>query len=186
MLNPSLLLRSATGVHPDGLGNHSGQVGKNLMIHVSGRYMARFPEPVNGFMGISGGVNVQDFYEGDPKGDFHRGYTLYVSLLPSPPQRFADWYLDEWGSDLIDVMGSYNRMIRIAVLGEDQARPDNCVYPDPEKRDEEGFPLPRVKYRRSKNELAMFNHAIEQSRRICRGHQTKRAGDRSNGSNIHI
>jgi len=168
LLNPTLLLRSATSVHPDGLGNHSGQVGKNLMIHVSGRYMARFPETVNGFMGISGGVNVQDFYEGDPKADFQRGYTLYVSLLPAPPAKFADWYLEEWGADLVGVMESYNRMIRVAVLGEDQARPDNCVYPDPERKDEEGYPLPKVNYRRSKAELAMFDHAIEHTRRICR------------------
>jgi len=168
LLNPTLLLRSATRVYPDGLGNHCGQVGKNLMTHVSGRYMARFPETVNAFMGISGGVNVQDFYEGDPKREFQRGYTLYVSLLPSPPERFADWYLDEWGSDLINVMESYNRMIRIAVLGEDQARPENRVYPDPDKKDEDGFPLARVNYRRSENELSMFEHAIEQARRICR------------------
>lgn len=168
LLNPSLLLRSATGVHPDGLGNHSGQVGKNLMTHVGGRYITRFPEITNAFMGISGGVNVQDYYEGDPKSDFQRGYTLYASLLPSPPERFANWYLDEWGGDLIDVMESYNRMIRLAVLGEDQAQPENRVYLDPEEKDEDGLALTRVHYKRGRNELAMFDHAVEQARRICR------------------
>lgn len=168
MLNPTLLLRSSSGTHPSGLGNQSGYVGKNLMVHVSGRYMARFPEVVNSFMGISGGVNIQDYYEGDPKADFHRGYTLYGSLLPSPPERFADWYLEEWGSDLIGIMESYNRMIRIAVLGEDQARENNRVYPDANRQDEDGFPLPRVSYRRSVGEYSMFDHAVDTSRRICR------------------
>jgi choline dehydrogenase-like flavoprotein len=168
LLNPSLLLRSVSGVHPGGLGNHSGQVGANLMAHVNGRYMARLPGTVNGFMGISGGVNVQDFYEGDPRGEFHRGYTLYVSLLPSPPETFVNWYLDDWGGDLTGVMESYNRMIRIAVVGEDQASAGNRVYPDPNRKDEDGYPLPRVRYRSSRNELAMFEHAVESARRICR------------------
>ena len=168
LLNPTLLLRSATPVHPDGLGNHSGQVGRNLMTHLGGRYIARFPGVTNAFMGISGGVNVQDYYEGDPNANFERGYTLYVSLLPSPPERFASWYLDEWGDDLVDVMESYNRMIRLAVLGEDQARFENRVYLDPEEKDEDGLPLTRVSYRRSESEQAMFDHAIEQARKICR------------------
>ena len=46
------------------------------MCHNNGRYMARFSEVVNGYMGISGGINVQDFYEGAPGEDFQRGYTL--------------------------------------------------------------------------------------------------------------
>ncbi|HLA39529.1 MAG TPA: GMC family oxidoreductase [Candidatus Glassbacteria bacterium] len=96
LLDPCLLLRSAGPVHTGGLGNHSGQVGRNLMCHNGGRYMARFPERVNAYMGISGGVNVQDYYEGVADGGFRRGYTLYVSLLPSPPALFVNWYLDDW------------------------------------------------------------------------------------------
>jgi choline dehydrogenase-like flavoprotein len=130
--------------------------------------MTCFPEITDSYMGISGGVNVQDFYEGDSNQDFDRGYTLYVSLLPSPPDRFAQWYLDEWGDDLVDIMESYNRMIRIAVLGEDQAFENNQVFPDPYKKDEDGFPLPRVRYFRNESDLAMFRHAIEKSREICR------------------
>ncbi len=170
LLNPSLLGRSRGPAHPDGLGAHSGMVGRNLLAHNNGRYMARFPEVVNGFMGISGGINVQDFYEGAPGEDFHRGYTLYVSLLPSPPAKFASWYLERevWGEKLMDVMGSYNRMIRLAVVGEDQANPDNRVYPDPEATDEDGFPRPRVHYQRSANEFNMFEHAMDTSRSICR------------------
>lgn len=35
MMSPVLLLRSACDQHPDGLANRSGQVGRNLMMHVS-------------------------------------------------------------------------------------------------------------------------------------------------------
>ncbi|MFH1069093.1 MAG: GMC family oxidoreductase [Candidatus Glassbacteria bacterium] len=168
LLNPCLLLRSATPTHPQGLGNHSGQVGRNLMCHNGGRYLARFPERVNGYMGTSGGVNVQDLYEGDSRADFHRGYTLYVSLMPSPPELFVNWYLDDWGKKLMELMESYDHMIRIALLGEDQARPENLVCPDPELKDQDGFPRPRVRYFRSDNESRMFDHAMDTARRICR------------------
>ncbi len=168
LLNPALLMRSRGPAHPEGLGARSGLVGKYLMCHVNGRYMARFPEVVNGFMGISGGIDVQDFYEGAPEAGFHRGYTLYVSLLPRPPALFADWYLENWGEELVEIMNSYNRMIRLAVVGEDQAYITNMVTPDPELRDEDGFPRPRVVYRRTENELNLFGHAIDTARRICR------------------
>ena len=168
LLNPTLLMRSRGPVHPGGLGARSGLVGKYLMCHVNGRYMARFPGVVNSFMGISGGTNVQDFYDGAPNADFHRGYTLYVSLMPGPPAVFADWYLESWGEELVQTMESYNRMIRVAVVGEDKARVSNTVTPDPELKDEEGFPRPRVEYSRTENELNLFDHAVDTARRICR------------------
>jgi len=168
LLNPTLLMRSRGPAHPNGLGARSGLVGKYLMCHVGGRYMARFPEVVNGFMGISGGVNVQDFYDGAPGAGFHRGYTLYVSLTPGPPDVFADWYLENWGEELVEVMNSYNRIIRLAVVGEDQARITNAVVPDPDLTDEDGFPRPRVAYRRTENELNLFDHAVDTARKICR------------------
>jgi choline dehydrogenase-like flavoprotein len=168
ILNPLILKRSRGPAHPDGLGARSGLVGRNLMGHVGGRYLARFPEVVNGYMGISGGANVQDFYDGPKDADFHRGYTIYVSLLPEPPESFAGEYLENWGDELVEIMNSYNRIIRLAILGEDQANPENCVIPDPEKKDEDGLPLVRVSYRRSENEIRLFRHAVETSRQICR------------------
>lgn len=168
LLDPVLLERSAGPAHPDGLGARSGMRGRNLMCHVGGRYMARFPEKVNGYTGISGGVNVQDFYEGAPGAGFVRGYTLYVSLLTAPPERFAAWYLEGWGRELADVMDSYDRMVRIAVLGEDQARPENRVYQDHGSLDGDGLPRPRINYRQGDNEKRMFDHAVRTARRICR------------------
>ncbi|MBN2289332.1 MAG: GMC family oxidoreductase [Candidatus Glassbacteria bacterium] len=167
--NPVILMRSRGPAHPEGLASKSGLLGRNLMLHKGGRYMARFPKPVKGFMGVSGGVNVQDFYEGAPGADFLRGYTLYVSMTPRPPSRFADWYLEDlWGKDLVEAMDSYDRMVRVAVVGEDQARPENRVIPDPDHTDEDGLPLVRISYSESDNERSLFSHAVGTSREICR------------------
>jgi choline dehydrogenase-like flavoprotein len=167
--NPVILMRSRGPAHPQGLASNSGMLGRNLMLHNNGRYMARFPKPVKGFMGVSGGINVKDFYDGAPGADFVRGYTLYVSMVPKPPSRFADWFVDNlWGEELMEVMDSYDRMIRVAVVGEDQARPENRVIPDPEQNDEDGLPLVRINYSKSDNARNMFGHAVETSRKICR------------------
>lgn len=74
MLTPALLLRSANASFPDGLGNTSGMVGRNLMSHVSDHLLVRFD-------GLSGSVNsslhhglsVNDFYvkDGAKLGNIH-------------------------------------------------------------------------------------------------------------------
>ncbi len=167
--NPIILSRSRGPAHPDGLGATGDIRGRNLMLHVGGRYTTAFREEVHGYMGVSGGVNVQDFYEGAPGAGFRRGYTLYVSMMVTPPSTFADWYLEDcWGRELTERMAAYSRMIRVAILGEDQARPENRIVEDPERKDEDGLPLALVRYRMSDNEISLGKHAMNTCREICR------------------
>ena len=49
--SPRLLLMSASSLHPDGLANSSGQVGRNYMRHTTGSVYARFDKPVHMFRG---------------------------------------------------------------------------------------------------------------------------------------
>ncbi len=168
VLDPLLLARSRGKAHPQGLAARSGLAGRNLMGHVGGRYLARFPEEIHGYMGISGGAHVQDFYEGAPGAGFHRGYTLYVSLMVAPPERFVAWYVDSWGQELVELMDSYPRIIRLAILGEDQADPENCIAPDPQRTDSDGLPLALVRMRQGENERRLFEHAVATGREICR------------------
>jgi choline dehydrogenase-like flavoprotein len=63
LLTPALLLRSTSDSFPDGIGNGSGLVGRNLMLHVSDHLMVRF----HGFRGLLNtllqhGLSVNDFY----------------------------------------------------------------------------------------------------------------------------
>lgn len=167
--NPIILERSRSKAHPEGLAAGSGQRGRNLMIHNGGRYMTHFDRPVKGYMGVSGGVCVQDFYDGYQGADFERGYTLYVSMVPTPPARFADWYFDKaWGRELLEGMDGYDRMIRIAVVGEDQAHEGNRVESSADQKDEDGLPLAQVRYKKHENEINQFAHAVDTSRKICR------------------
>ncbi len=66
LLTPVLLLRSADDSFPDGLGNSSGLVGRNLMMHVSDRLLVRVEghdDLVNA--SLSNGFSLNDFYVRD-------------------------------------------------------------------------------------------------------------------------
>lgn len=74
LLTPALLLRSANEAFPDGLGNHSGMVGRNLMMHVSDLMSVRFeglPGKLNGT--FHHGLSLNDFYvkDGVKLGNIH-------------------------------------------------------------------------------------------------------------------
>ena len=60
---PALLLRSASESFPDGIGNSSGMVGRNLMTHVSDCITVRM-EGIGGLsnMALRNGISLNDFY----------------------------------------------------------------------------------------------------------------------------
>jgi len=67
----ALLLRSASEKHPDGLGNGSGMVGRNLMLHNNSALIAfsRIPNPTR----FEKTLGVNDFYFESPDWDFPLG-----------------------------------------------------------------------------------------------------------------
>lgn len=70
LLTPALLLRSANGSFPEGLGNGTGMVGRNLMLHVSDYVRVRF-KTLHGLLNglLHNGLSVNDFY-------VHNGFKL--------------------------------------------------------------------------------------------------------------
>jgi choline dehydrogenase-like flavoprotein len=64
----ALLLRSHNDSHPDGLGNSSGQVGRNLMLHNNSSLIAfsNTPNPTK----FQKTLGINDFYFGDPDSDW--------------------------------------------------------------------------------------------------------------------
>lgn len=92
LLTPALLLRSANDTFPEGLGNSSGLVGRNLMLHVSDFLYVRFNElrgrgPLNGQ--LRHGLSVNDFYvmEGLKFGNIHAHAMHHADPIPSDQKR---------------------------------------------------------------------------------------------------
>jgi choline dehydrogenase-like flavoprotein len=57
----ALLLRSANSLHPEGLANRSGQVGRNYMVHNNAVLMAVHPTAINGTV-VQKSFSINDFY----------------------------------------------------------------------------------------------------------------------------
>ena len=83
---PRLLLNSSSSQFPDGLANHSGLVGKNLMLHPWGKVVGYFKEGSNFQIGpVMNGITSHEFSETNPDLDFVRG-TPSPSLRHLGPQ----------------------------------------------------------------------------------------------------
>jgi choline dehydrogenase-like flavoprotein len=67
----ALMLRSATGKHPHGLANSSGQVGRNLMLHHNGCLVA-FTRKINDCV-FQKSLGIADYYHGAADSEFPLG-----------------------------------------------------------------------------------------------------------------
>jgi choline dehydrogenase-like flavoprotein len=101
----ALLLASANDDHPDGLGNRSGMVGRNLMLHNNSSLIAisKTPNPTR----FEKTLGINDFYYGDGDWEFPLGAMqmlgksdAYTMSLDAPdaedPADLAAHALDFW------------------------------------------------------------------------------------------
>ncbi len=147
-----LLLLSESTKFPDGLGNSSGVVGKNLMFNGITRVFGLFPEPVNAFKSVAATRVIHDFYSIDPKLGFyggggiddratHRGLPM-TTALNNP--LFSG---SSWGSDFKRRL-ERNFTHACSFNGHTTSLPlsSNNVTLDPEVRDKFGRPALRTTY----------------------------------------
>ncbi|MFT5449526.1 MAG: choline dehydrogenase-like flavoprotein [Gammaproteobacteria bacterium] len=167
---PRLLLNSKSKQHPDGLANSSGLVGKNLMFHPYAWIQGIFEERTDGFAGPHKMMRSQEFYESDAKRGYARGYTLEIQRGMAPV-RTAHTGLRHgripWGKGHHD---AYRRMFAHATgmvgVCEDLPEEHNRVTLDPQLKDANGIPAPKISYTLSENSKRMLQHATERASEI--------------------
>lgn len=172
-----LLLLSKHSHHPDGLGNRSGQVGRNLMFHLSTLAVAIFEREVHASRGPSTTFTLDDFVGpervpgiGLPylKGglcEVGAGTTLiqeagFYTALPG-----------RWGAGFKDLMrrSPVRRFLAaMSMVGEDLPQAANRVDLDPTLRDVHGVPIPRITHSPHAFELAASEHFGPRMAAICR------------------
>lgn len=165
---PRLLLGSTSSIFPDGLANSSGQVGRNLMMHVADSVYARFDDPIDAFAMPQVGICSQDSYESDRARGFLRGWTTYTwSLLPIGfATTLALDHPDLWGSRMVELMRDYSHFLLLGIIGETLPRADNRVTLAND-RDRFGLPLPRIAFTLEDNAERLRAAAVEQSKQIA-------------------
>lgn len=158
-----ILLNSSSSQFPDGLGNSSGQVGRNYMRHTFGIAFGLMPKPVNFHRGARQTGLVLDEQRHDPSRGFAGGYQL--QSIAGDPHTVSN-LIGGWGADVAMFTEKYTYVAGIFITGEDPAEPDNRISLHASDLDANGLPVPVIEYRDHANTTAMRNHAIASSRSI--------------------
>lgn len=168
---PRLLLNSRSPAHPNGLGNHSGMLGRNLMLHPLGYVEAVFAKDLQSSLGPHGAcILSQEFYETNSDRNFSRGYTLQV-LRGAPAVETANtgFFMRQipLGKDHHRKFHDYfNRTAGIAIISEDLPELHNRVELDDATFDSSGMPGVKVHYKLSDNTKNMLKHGVVSSKQV--------------------
>jgi choline dehydrogenase-like flavoprotein len=148
---PRLLLHT-------GLGNRSGQVGKNFMSHVATQIWGTFDESVRMNRGFPATIISEDLVR-PTNAEFAGGYI--VQSLGVVPMTWAQGVARGrglFGAELVNYLNHYNHVAGIGINGECLPSPGNFLELSDEI-DHTGLPKPLVHFSYGKNELAISEHA---------------------------
>ena len=149
----------------NGMGNSSGQVGRNLMAHTGHQIWGRFKEAVRPWKGIPGSLISEDTHR-PADADFAGGYLLQsIGVMPVTFATQLACARKLWGQDLLDQAAGYNHVAGINILGDCLPSPSNYLELS-EELDGRGLPKPRVHFSAGENERRMTAHADRLMREI--------------------
>jgi choline dehydrogenase-like flavoprotein len=162
-----LMLLSRSPLHPDGLGNSSGLVGKNATFHeylfAVGLFDQEIDDPLHGWTGnyISGGS--MDFYETD----HDRGHVGGCIISASQTCHPINWVFPgrpQWGQSLKDADRNYfNYAMKIGLILHDLPVEENRVDLDPTVKDAWGLPVARITHKPHVNDVAMGKWQVDKN-----------------------
>ncbi len=166
---PRLLLLSASGRYPDGLANSTGLVGRRLMMHPFGTVVGLFDEDLQSTRGVWGQhLHSLQFYETDPARGFVRGAKWGLQPTGGPVSMTRSY---PWGDHPIwgpgfhrDIRKRLHRSAMWGIIAEDLPDEANRVVLDPELKDGDGIPAPKIHYRMSENSYRLLRFHQERAR----------------------
>ena len=157
---PRLLLLSATGRHPDGLGNDHDQLGRHLMVQGAPQVAGRFDDEIRMYKAPPPEVSSEQFYETDPTKPYRRGFSIQtVSPLPIT---WAEHVVAQghWGQTLREYMRDYIHWATLGALCELLPQPDNRVTLAGET-DRHGLPVAHFAYTKCANDKRLIAAATD-------------------------
>ena len=192
-----ILLNSKSEIHPNGLGNSSGALGKYLCeqvrIHVKAFLPELYGRATTNDDGIGGAhMYLPRFNHRGRKRDYLRGFGM--QFWGSGCQLQAGYFakgLQGFGSDFKkDIRRRYPSWIELHPFGETLPRADNYVTVEGTPIDKYGVPLPKIVYSTSDNERKMVEEMYDTCEMILKEakaeiFELERGKTDSNGSAIH-
>jgi choline dehydrogenase-like flavoprotein len=167
---PRLLLMSESSRFPDGLANHSGNVGRHLMWNGQTAAFGRFEHPLNEYKSVQVTRIVHDFYDSDPARGFYGGGGM-DARMSFGPMGFALFGLPpdapRWGAAYKQALhDTFTHTVEIACHTTSLAVATNTVSLDPTVRDKWGRPAIRVTYRDHPDDLMIMRFLQDRAREI--------------------
>ncbi len=162
-----MLLLSATGRHPEGLGNDHDQVGRYIMVQGAPQTAGRFDDEVRMYKSPPPEVSSEQFYETDPSKPYRRGWAIQtVSPLPIT---WAEHIVAQghWGATLREYLRDYVHWATLGALCEYLPQPANRVTLANEK-DRHGLPVAHLSYSQCDNDKQLTRAATESMETILK------------------
>lgn len=167
---PRILLNSKSERYPAGIGNHNGQVGRNLMIHPLGYVEGIFGERLDTDSGPQGCMLYSlEFYR-TPDAGHRLGYMMHA-LRGTGPVETAMSALGKrklrFGNEIYaDFSALYGKQLVMAIICEDLPEPENRVELDETRHDRFGDPGVKIHYRLHDNTKKMMTHGMSRAREL--------------------
>ena len=141
-----------------GVGNASGQVGKNFMSHVATQVWGTFAEPVRMNKGFPATVISEDTLRPE-KADFAGGYLAQsLGVVPVTWANGVARGRGLYGRQLVEYLDRYHFVAGIGINGD--CLPARANYLElSDEVDAHGLPKPRIHFAYGANEKAMSEHA---------------------------
>lgn len=165
---PRLMLMS--GQHSsDGLGNSSGLVGRNLMMHPNCGVTGVYGEELESWNGPAGQLIYSlEFYETDLERGFYRGAKWNLMPIPgvlSVLELYRDLPFEQrWGRSVHELSRQAGKILNWVANVEDLPEESNRVTLDRELTDSSGLPAPVVSYRISENTQRDIDFSLDRMR----------------------
>jgi choline dehydrogenase-like flavoprotein len=173
-----LLLLSRNAAHPHGLGNRSGQVGRNLMFHYFTAGIGFFADRVHAWRGPSTTFTLDDFVGPVTGADARRHGLPYLKggvcevgggtlLLDEARLLAAAGFRGAALTSALRDLALRDHIAGIQLVGEDLPQRANRVDLDPEVRDLHGLPVPRITHTPHAFERAASAYFAPKLHAIC-------------------
>jgi choline dehydrogenase-like flavoprotein len=166
---PRILLLSASSRFPHGLANSSGLIGRRLMMHPFGTVVGLFDEDLGSTHGPWGQhLHCLEFYETDTSRGFVRGAKWGLQPTGGPLSMTRGY---PWGDN--PIWGpAFHKSLRQrlghsamwGIICEDLPEEENRVVLDPELKDADGIPAPKLIYRMSENSRHLLQYHLQRAK----------------------
>ena len=167
---PRLLLSNANAHAPNGLGNESGQVGRNFMETLAWTSSALHPESLGSHRGVPADGICWDYNAPDAVPDTPGGVRFSVGMAEmdlTGPINYARRVASGWGhAHRAAMRNSFGHALSVGAVGEFLPNAGTYIDLDPVARDAQGQAIARIHSRIDADALRRLNFMRGKSREI--------------------